>query len=389
LTLCAIGALLLGTVYFAAVFLSNRSDLSALLLACLSFSVLLQSLAETIRLFVSYPYPLHILRLELILSLAAVSSLLLVAYVSHQYARKWRRHFVTITFVGVVACAWFIPGFDSKTTMLVLTAVLVSLAAAIVGMTKKHRGAAGAAIALACVIAVAIVDVQNFINQTYYVATVALLLVLFAQQVRALRRAQREQAQAELRSTRLELELLKKQIQPHFLMNTLTTLTELLESEPASAVAMVESLAEELRAISAVSGEATIPLQQELDLCRHHLKVMSFRKGAQFDLTTTDVDLATRVPPGVFHTLMENALTHNRYSTSTVFELEESTSSNGRKLFRLRTPMSERPAKKSASGTGHGYVRARLTEAFGKEWSFRSAADGDYWLDEIEIGAVA
>ena len=389
LTLCAIGALLLGTVYFAAVFLSNRSDLSALLLACLSLSVLLQSLAETIRLFVSYPYPLHILRLELILSLAAVSSLLLVAYVSHQYARKWRGLFVTITLVGVVACAWFIPGFDSKTTMLVLTAVLVSLAAAIVGMTKKHQGAAGAAIALAGVIAVAIVDVQNFINQTYYVATVALLLVLFAQQVRALRRAQREQAQAELRSTRLELELLKKQIQPHFLMNTLTTLTELLESEPASAVAMVESLAEELRAISAVSGEATIPLQQELDLCRHHLKVMSFRKAAQFDLTTTDVDLATRVPPGIFHTLMENALTHNRYSTRTVFELEESTSSNGRKLFRLRTPMSERPAAKSTSGTGHGYVRARLTEAFGKEWSFRSAADGDYWLDEIEIGAVA
>jgi hypothetical protein len=116
---------------------------------------------------------------------------------------------------------------------------------------------------------------------------------------------------------------------------------------------------------------------------------MSFRKAAQFDLTTTDVDLATRVPPGIFHTLMENALTHNRYSTRTVFALEESTSSNGRKLFRLRTPMSERPATKPTSGTGHGYVRARLTEAFGKEWSFRSAADGDYWLDEIEIGAVA
>ncbi len=36
----------------------------------------------------------------------------------------------------------------------------------------------------------------------------------------------------------------------------------------------------------------------------------------------------------------------------------------------------------------HSYVRARLTEVFGKDWSFRSAAQGSYWLDEIEIGAV-
>jgi LytS/YehU family sensor histidine kinase len=186
----------------------------------------------------------------------------------------------------------------------------------------------------------------------------------------------------------LELELLRKHIQPHFLMNTLTTLTELLESAPASAIGMVESLAEELRALSAMSGEETIPLRQELDLCRHHLKVMSFRREAQFDLTTTNVDLETRVPPGILHTLLENALTHNRYIARTVFELEESAAPNGRKVLRLRTPMTERRAGKVSSGTGHGYVRARLTEAFGKDWSFYSAARGNYWLDEIEIGAV-
>jgi LytS/YehU family sensor histidine kinase len=277
---------------------------------------------------------------------------------------------------------------DGKTTMLVLTALSISLAAAIAGMTRKHRGAAGAAVALASVIVVAIVDLENFINQSYYLATVGLLLVLFAQQVRVLRRTQREQAQAQLRATRLELELLKKQIQPHFLMNTLTAVTELLESEPTSAVAMVDALAEELRAISAMSGEATIPLRQELELCRHHLAVMSFRKAAQFDLMTGNVDHEARVPPGIFHTLLENALTHNRYGTRTVFELQEAASSNDRKLFRLRTPMSERRAQKPSSGSGHRYIRARLAEAFGDDWAFRSAAAGDYWIDEIEIGAV-
>jgi hypothetical protein len=387
-TLCAIGALLLGVVYFVAMFLSNRRDLSSLLLACLSLSVLLQSLVETMRLFVTYAYPFHILRVQAILAFCAVSSLLLVAYVSHRYARKWQWVLMLVTALCILACVWFVPGFDGKTLMLALSALLAGLLAAVAGIKERLRGAAGAAAALAAVIMLAILDAPNFVNQTYYVAMVALLLFLFAQQVLALRRAQREREQAELRSARLELELLKKQIQPHFLMNTLTALTELLESSPASAVAMVEALAEELRTISAVSGESTIPLSEELDLCRHHLKVMSLQKGTQFDLKSDNVDMDMRVPPGMLHTLVENALTHNRYGSGAILTLEQAPSAGARKVLRLRTPRTYRQAARGSRGTGHAYVRARLTEAFGRNWVFRSGPQGDDWLDEIEIGGV-
>lgn len=388
LTLCAVGALLLGAVYFAAMFLSNRRDVSSLLLACLSLSVLLQSLTEISRLLVSYPYPLHLLRVQLILGFASLASLLLVAYVSHRYARRWLWPLTILTGIAMGLCIGLVPGFDGKTTLVIAAALLVSLLAAAIGAGRKQLGAAGATAALAAIAALAIFDIFRFIDQAYYVAMTGLLLFMFAQQVRSLRCAERERDHAELRSARMELELLKKQIQPHFLMNSLTAVTELLESEPSAGVSMIEALADELRAISAMSGAVTVPLRQELELCEHHLKVMSFRKGVQFRLIAGGVNLDAHVPPGVFHTLIENALTHNRYTKSTAFELEEVERANKQRGYRLRTPLMSNAEGSRSSGTGHAYVRARLKEAFGTQWLFRSEAREGEWLDEIEIGAA-
>jgi hypothetical protein len=94
------------------------------------------------------------------------------------------------------------------------------------------------------------------------------------------------------------------------------------------------------------------------------------------------------VPPGVIHTLVENALTHNRHHAGATLTLEQAPLAGARKLLRLRTPRTPRQAAMGSGGTGHAYVRARLTEAFGRNWSFRSAAQGDDWLDEIEIGGA-
>ena len=62
----------------------------------------------------------------------------------------------------------------------------------------------------------------------------------------------RRRQESELRSARLELELLKKHIQPHFLLNSLNSVIAWLEEEPSTAVRLVNALAEELRADSAV-----------------------------------------------------------------------------------------------------------------------------------------
>ena len=62
---------------------------------------------------------------------------------------------------------------------------------------------------------------------------------------------ERRRAQAaQLAAARLELELLKKNIQPHFLLNTLATIMETIEEGPKTAAALVESLAGEFRILA-------------------------------------------------------------------------------------------------------------------------------------------
>jgi LytS/YehU family sensor histidine kinase len=141
-----------------------------------------------------------------------------------------------------------------------------------------------------------------------------------------------------------------------------------------------------------MSGKALVPLAEELELCRQHLEVMSYRKGSTFTLVSR-VNAAQRVPPAIFHTLIENALTHNAYAGGAVFGLEAAEAANGRRVYRLRSPLqrsdSERGSavergRRRGEGTGHAYVKARLQEAFGDAWSFTAGPDGGEWLDTIE-----
>jgi LytS/YehU family sensor histidine kinase len=224
----------------------------------------------------------------------------------------------------------------------------------------------------------------SFIDESYYLVATAGLLFLFAQQVTTLRRAQKVQAVSELRTARLELELLKRQLQPHFLMNSLTAVTEWIESDPQTGVRMIEALANELRALAAMSGKMLVPLAEEIQLCRQHLQVMGYRKDRAFTLVTPSVDGTQRVPPAIFHTLIENAVTHNSYARGAELRLDASDSTNGRVTYQLRSPF-ERSTWAGGEGRGHAYVRARLQEAFGDRWSFTSGPDGADWVDTIDI----
>jgi hypothetical protein len=385
LRMMAAGALALGAVYFGALFFSNRRDRSSLLLALLSLSVLGQLLAESIRFFVRYFYPFHMARLWMILAFACASAMLLVAYVAHRYARGRLRALL----IGVVALAIagiaLMPGYDGRTVMVMLSGLLMCAIAAGFGMRAKIPGAKVAVLLLVACLVVAGASLNQFIDHTWYLTMAALLFMLFWQQVVTLRRAQREQAETQLRSARLELELLRQQIQPHFLMNTLTALCEWVESDPAVGVKMIEAVGEELRAIAVMGEASTVPLGQELELCRHHLRVMGFRRNQRFTLRTQGLNLEAPVPPALFHTLIENAFTHNSHADGAEFVLTEQAVPNGRCRYELRSPRT-RSAGRGGIGKGHAYVRARLRHAFGDDWYFSSeAAANSEWVDCIEM----
>jgi hypothetical protein len=381
----AAGALLVGAAYFAAMFISNRRDFAALQLSILALAVLAHLTVEAAR-FVSYVYPLQILRLEAILAAAVCSGLLLVLYATSQFARSWRNTLLATAIGLMVATAAFVPGFDGKTALVIVSALLIVVFAAIIGMRAGVPAAGETAVAAGAVIALFAFDPSSFVDRNYYMAATAFLLFLFAQQVRVLRRAEASRSAAQLRSARLELELLKRQIQPHFLMNSLTAATEWIESDPKMGVRMIEALAEELRWFGSMSDKLVVPIDDELSLCHRHLEVMSLRRDVSFSLTTEGQERGGHTPPGVFHTLIENALTHNQYARGAVFRLEIEPVTGDRIVYRLRSPL-ELSESGRGQGRGHEYIRARLDEAFRNDWSFSTGPSGSEWVDVIVMPA--
>jgi LytS/YehU family sensor histidine kinase len=213
-----------------------------------------------------------------------------------------------------------------------------------------------------------------------------LLLCLLAANALQIRQVRIEREEALLKSARLEIELLKRHIQPHFLMNTLTALSEWIEEAPSGAASMIHALADEFKTLSEVSNKSLIPMKDELRLCSSHLEIMSRRKGCQFVLQSDGVDPECLIPPAVIHTLVENAITHSRALNPEVVLKLRAENRNGRTKYVFEAPTGRiSKSEENKSGTGFRYIRARLQESYGSNWEFNSAQAENLWITEISI----
>jgi len=150
-------------------------------------------------------------------------------------------------------------------------------------------------------------------------AAAALLGLGIAAVVYTHRRLQREIEQREARMAALReatlkarLRALQAQINPHFLFNSLNSLSELVHGDPDEAEQMVGDLAHLLRYSLRSSAEGLVPLSQELEAVQRYLRLERARLGDRLDVAF-DIDERARgiaVPGLVLQPLVENAVAH-------------------------------------------------------------------------------
>jgi len=121
-------------------------------------------------------------------------------------------------------------------------------------------------------------------------------------------------ARAELLRSRAELELMRSQLQPHFVNNTLHALLGLVRRDPALAENALEKLGELLRFGQWVhqSGRDWVPLSREWDFVRSYLELEGMRLGSRLrvSLEADDAALDVTVPPFSLQPIVENAILH-------------------------------------------------------------------------------
>lgn len=109
-----------------------------------------------------------------------------------------------------------------------------------------------------------------------------------------------------------QLEYLKCQINPHFLMNTLNNIHALVDIDPERAKEMIVIMSRLMRHMLYEGSKSKIPLQHEVDFLQNYTELMRIRYTDHVDITLELPDRLpdAQIPPLLFITFVENAFKH-------------------------------------------------------------------------------
>lgn len=120
----------------------------------------------------------------------------------------------------------------------------------------------------------------------------------------------------EVMAREAELKALRAQIDPHFLFNSLNSISALTTTDPKGAREMCILLAAFFRNCVRLGNEDRVPLEQEVEMVRNYLDIEKIRCGSRL---TTEIAIgeecdACWVPPLILQPLVENAVRHGIHS---------------------------------------------------------------------------
>lgn len=179
---------------------------------------------------------------------------------------------------------------------------------------------------------------------------------------------ERRALESEIAAREAELRALRAQIDPHFLFNSLNSISGLVGIDPESARSMCQRLGDFLRDSLTLGGSGRIPLSRELALVRQYLEIEQVRFGARLVVRARLSEHAgeTHVPALLLQPLVENAVRHGIATMIDGGVVDISAERAGdRVVIVVENPRD--PEAKSRKGTGLGLdiVRRRLAAAYG------------------------
>ena len=179
--------------------------------------------------------------------------------------------------------------------------------------------------------------------------------------------AARHRAESEETLVRAQLRVVAEQLEPHFLLNTLTSIQALAMSDPTTARDMLTGLRELLSYSIRHGAAATVPLEDEVHFVRQYLRLQSLRFGTRLRTRIAiPADLlACQLPRLILQPLVENAIKYGvarrEDGGEIVIDAERGV---GMLTIHVRNSSAGEPDS-PGFGIGMAAVRARLALLFG------------------------
>jgi signal transduction histidine kinase len=186
------------------------------------------------------------------------------------------------------------------------------------------------------------------------------------------RRWQRDQLQASRLETELarsEFRALQMQMEPHFLYNTLHTISEMVHVDPGAAERMIVRLGSLLRHTTE-TGTQEVPLEREIDFLRAYLEIEQarFHDRLTVSIDVPDALLACTIPSLILQPLVENAIRHGTSRLAGAGTIRVAAAAEGDALvLRVADNGPGMRAHSPGNGTGVGLpnIRSRLRHLYG------------------------
>jgi two-component system, LytTR family, sensor kinase len=221
--------------------------------------------------------------------------------------------------------------------------------------------------------------------------TIIVLVYYFFERLRIAQAQQLAAAELQAQLAQAQLENLRLQLQPHFLFNTLNTISSVMYEDVPAADAMLTQLSELLRLTLQTANTHEIPLAQELEITRLYLQIMQKRFEQNLRVTYS-VDSALEnslVPQLILQPLVENTLRHGLKDGGAGIDISiDARRENGSLILKVAdTGAGLGTLGVDAAmnrGVGLANIRGRLEQLYGSEQEF-SIANGRAGGTEVTL----
>lgn len=239
-------------------------------------------------------------------------------------------------------------------------------------------------------------DYQNFVNQSlpirFFICFLILAFITLSLWIWTSLSDQQEienrKSEADNLSKEAELVQLRQQLQPHFLFNSLNSITALIGSRPVEARRMTQQLSDFLRGTLKMENQSIL-LLEEFDHLKLYLEIEKVRFGErlQIDFHVEPDALALKLPALLLQPIVENAIKFGLYGTAEAVKISITATIEGAFLVLKIVNPFDPEMQQDGRGAGFGLtsIERRMQLIFGRNDLLTTSKSGDFFTTVLKI----
>jgi sensor histidine kinase YesM len=190
-----------------------------------------------------------------------------------------------------------------------------------------------------------------------------------------------------LQNAKTELNLLKSQVQPHFLFNTLNNIYYEAYREAPRTALLIERLSEIMRYFVDESPKDLVYLSAEINFLEHYIALEKIRIRHEITLTfSRNVADGSSIPPMLLMTFVENIFKHGIDKTSMHNVIAISLTQEGQRLlFTTQNSLPEDTSARPQRGSGIENLRKRLTLLYGDDYTLHTDKSATHFTAFLSV----